>query len=115
MFLVVAAVGTFLIGRQPARVRLGQVRDQGLVLRGDILIDGLKDGVVGHYEFPLAVLDLHADVFPDFHRNRAIGEVLVQLLDGLGTVVRFLEFVRVERCAQDPVAVRCSNYRESIA
>ena len=59
----------------PAGDWFGDVREQRAVTGGYMLIDRVKDRVVGHEEGAIGITHFHADTFPDFARDGALGEV----------------------------------------
>src|SRR5271156_3709198 len=73
--------------------------DQGLVMSGDVLIDGLKDGIVRKNVVATGVLELHTDVFPYLYPDGPFVELLVYLLNRQVVKTRPVELIRIKSCA----------------
>ena len=70
---------------------------QRAVMRGDVPIDGLKRGIIGHNPLPGFILHLHAHHFVDLYRHSALREVIVELANGAGAEPRLFESIWIER------------------
>ena len=73
--------------------------DQGLVMSGNVLIDGRKDGIVGKNVVATGVFELHTDVFPYLYRDGPFVELLVYLPNRQLLKTRPVELIRIKRCA----------------
>ena len=57
---------------------------EGFAMVGYVFVNRLEPRIIGHDILAATVLDLHSDVLPDLDRHRSLGEVAVDLLDGIG-------------------------------
>ena len=60
------------------------------------------------------MLDLHADVLPDFYRECSLGEIVVQLADRVRSEVRIFKLVGIKCRAQGHVAVTCTHQSQRV-
>src|SRR5581483_1852006 len=114
VLLVIRPCGIGGIRRPPCNVGLGNVHHQGLPMLGDVLIDRGEFRIVRHDELAFSILDLHAAVLPEFHRDRALFKVLIELLDAVLNEGRLIELIGIERGTQGHETAACFYQSESI-
>ena len=89
--------------------------NQGFMMRGDVFIDWLKDGVVRKNVVAIGILEFHADVFPYLYRDSTLIEILIDLLNRHLGEARLIELIRVKGGAYGDVTITSVNRRPRFA
>lgn len=93
---IIGVVRGLGIGRFPQGIGIRNMSDEGFVVCGNILVDGLEDGIIRQDVMFLRILDFHADVLPDFYGNGPLIKIVVDLAnDGLSET-GLSEFERIK-------------------
>ncbi len=96
-----------LVKREPRVAWLADVRRERHTQGADPLEHGVEPGVVDHHVPPVGVLQLHADVFPHLHADRAGGQPVIDGRDGAPGPGGIAETVEREGGdPREPVGVR---------
>ena len=81
IFPVVGGGGVGRIRWSPGHIGFGLVGHQGFAVAGNVFVDRLELGIIGHDVFAASVLDFHSYVLPDLDRQGSLREVEIDLVN----------------------------------
>src|SRR5438552_18526759 len=65
----------------PGHIGFGLVGHQSFAVAGNVFVDRLEPGIIGHDVLAATVLDLHSYVLPDLNRHGSLREIEIDLVD----------------------------------